>query len=487
MFPNAESIPDVEAVDRFRLRERLQLYGSGAREAEPRVFVRYIDGDLRIGGDLELDWTDAWRGHIGLVVEGDLEVGGNIINENGNTGPFLLVRGKLRARNVAAGGSEFRIEGGADVEGLLLGHYNDGYLAIDGITRAALIISDDHAMNFTSEAPYWSSHAMPIGMPLADYLHADVEVEIDEEYGPPVHQTDADALIARLRAGLPVVRDPDDPRPRKSLAAWRADVERNGAVLEYVPRELVDYELCLAAVRSNGFAIEHVPEKLLTPKLIDAALGQNASAIMDLPHELITPERARLVVAADGGNLRYVPESMRTEELCLLALEHDKDAFALSYIPEERLTPEMCLRAVENDPMDLARIPERLRTVDVCVAAVRDTPWMLSAVPEAIRDEVMSVANVEPPAPVSPEVKALLDSRPSKLRLFLWVMRQRPMVAVLLRGLLSIAMLILHVGITIRVWKGAGATKGIAAFIVLSFVSVGVSRWGNVAFRRAVR
>jgi hypothetical protein len=45
----------------------------------------------------------------------------------------------------------------------------------------------------------------------------------------------------------------------------------------------------------------------------------------------------------------------------------------------------------------------------------------------------------------------------------------------------------LHLAITIYVWRSAGAAKGIAVFIALCFVSVGVSVWGNVAFRRAVR
>jgi Domain of unknown function (DUF4116) len=490
MMFGAESIPEREAIDRFRLRERLQLYGSGAREAEPGVFVYFAGGDVRIDGDLGLDWTDdRFAGHIGLVVDGDLTVTGNIINENGNAGPFLLVRGNLRARNVVAGGAEFHIEGDADIEELLLGHYNDGTLAIDGTTRAQLILSDDHSMHTTSEAPYWSSHAIPIGMPLSDYLHADVELESDDDddyrLDPPVQQVDADALIARLQRGLPVVRAPNDPRPRKSLAEWRADVGKDGVVLRFVPRELIDRELCLAAVRSNGYAIEYVPKALLTTDMYDAALAENANTISEFPEEEITPERARVAVTADGANLRYVPEAMRTPELCRLALEHDKDAFALRYIPEKNLTPELALRAVRNDPMDLIRIPEPLRTVEVCAAAVQDTPWMLHAVPEAIRDEVAGAANVEPPAPVSPEVRALLDSRPSKLRLFLWVLGQRPMKAVLLRGLLSVAMLVVHLGITVYVWKSEGPAKGIAAFIALSFVSIGVSLWGNVAFRRA--
>ena len=487
MFENASSVPETAAVERFGLGERLQLYSSGLREPQTGVFVYVVDGDLRIHGDLDLDWGDSWAGHVGLFVNGNLDVRGNILNTSSNGGPFLLVAGRLHARNVVAGGAELQVEGDADIDELLLGHYNDGRVGIVGTTRAALIISDDHAMDFHSTAPYWSSHAVMIGMPLSDHLHAEIAVEIDEEWDPPLQRVDSETLIQRLLEGRRVVREPDDPRPRKTLAQWRADLDTDGSVLEFVPREIIDRELCLAAVRSNGWAIQHVPKELLTDETVDAALAAEPDVIAQLPPDRVTPQRARVALAKDGGNLRYVPEALRTQELCRLAVQHDPSSWSLRYIPEELLTPEMARLAVENDAMSLSRLPERLRTFDVCVAALQSSPWMYGEVPEAIRVEVMKAADVEEPGEISPEVRRMLEGNHSTLRLFLWVMSQKPMMAVLLRGLLSIVFLILHLGLTIYVWRVFGKREGIAVFVVLSLVSVAVSRLGNSAFTKMTR
>jgi hypothetical protein len=419
-------VPEFEAAERFDLRNQLGQYASAYREPQQGVHVDYVDGDLRIDGDLALDWSDGWAGCAGLVVKGNLDVAGNLVNENSNNGPFLLVGGNLHAKNVVAGGAFIAIQGDALIDELLLGHYNDGNISIAGTTRAALILSDDHAMTVNTESPYWNGHAMPYGMPLSDYLHADVKVEIEDDYQ---HVEDVEELIRRIREGKPVVRDANDPRPRKSVEEWMRDIEADGRVIRFAPKELRTYENYLAAVRSNGYALELVPQEFLTDEMLDAALAQNATAIADFPKERITPERARVAVMKDGGNISYVPDALRTPELCMLAIEHETDTLLYPYIPDELFTEAMAERAIEKDPFNLIHIPERFRTPELREKAGFPEP-----------------GSVE----ISPEFERLMQN-PSTMKLFWFSLKQARMIPQLVLLLVVLALLIWFLTPVLRV------------------------------------
>ncbi|HEX6099653.1 MAG TPA: DUF4116 domain-containing protein [Thermoanaerobaculia bacterium] len=376
------TLPEREAVERFRLRERLQRYHDRAPERMTR-HVCVVEGDYRYQGNLELDLERF--DHLGLIVDGNLEVDGSVLVTWNLGGPFLHVSGNLRAKNVVAGDGEIHVEGDADIDGLLLGIGNDGHLSIDGATRAALIIREDHSMDMKTASPYWYDRAWPSGMPLSEYLHRDVPVERNDD---GFEVADSELLIERIRAGQPVVRDADDPRPRKTYAQWLADCGESGRALEYVPRELIDPALCTTAVGSWGHALQYVPRELVTEELCDLALAGDPYALQHVPAELRTPERCRVAVEHDGDLLFDVPVPLRTEELCAKALETARSIQAIRAVPEDVFTPELALHAVRNYHGNLHNVPERFRTREVCIAALSVNPFLIDEVPESLREEL---------------------------------------------------------------------------------------------------
>jgi hypothetical protein len=54
-----------------------------------------------------------------------------------------------------------------------------------------------------------------------------------------------------------------------------------------------------------------------------------------------------------------VPEELKTEEICLAAVQ--KEPFALEAVPEELKTPELCLIAVQKDNSAFEYVPEELK------------------------------------------------------------------------------------------------------------------------------
>jgi hypothetical protein len=149
---NVEVVTMATADQRFGVMELFHLDGS---EDDEEILV--FTGDTRLE-NLPLDFTvldasaavPAELQHTlsGVVVDGDLTVEDWIINWELDFGPFLLVRGDVRAKNVATAGSEVLITGNLDVAQTLAGIYNHGQIVVKGDTRAQVVFTNEHLIEF---------------------------------------------------------------------------------------------------------------------------------------------------------------------------------------------------------------------------------------------------------------------------------------------------------------------------------------------------
>lgn len=73
-------------------------------------------------------------------------------------------------------------------------------------------------------------------------------------------------------------------------------------------------------------------------------------------------------VKEDGFNLRFVPEELKTKEMCELAVKDE--ALTLQYVPEELRTYKLCYVAIKNDGTTLEFVPEELRSYEICNKAI---------------------------------------------------------------------------------------------------------------------
>ncbi|HEX7153550.1 MAG TPA: hypothetical protein VF618_18830 [Thermoanaerobaculia bacterium] len=154
-------IPAQEAIDRFALHKYVGRYSNVFDREDADGYVRVYDGDHHVKGNLDLDYGRAWGGDVGMVVNGNLTVSGNIMNGERNFGAFLVVFGSVQARHLVAGGSSIHVTRDARLAGIILGHYTHGTLVIEGETEAAMIISGDHTTRIRTTSPY-SNQALPL-------------------------------------------------------------------------------------------------------------------------------------------------------------------------------------------------------------------------------------------------------------------------------------------------------------------------------------
>lgn len=102
------------------------------------------------------------------------------------------------------------------------------------------------------------------------------------------------------------------------------------------------------AVEKNGYALQYVPNELRTPELCEMAIRDdfNALNLQFVPKKLRTPELCELAVKTAGDSLKWVPKELKSQELCEIAVT--SSGWALCYVPEELKTRELTKLAIEN-------------------------------------------------------------------------------------------------------------------------------------------
>ena len=208
---------------------------------------------------------------------------------------------------------------------------------------------------------------------------------------------------------------------RAAFDAWRAD--REGA---HPPAILLDtLRACITAATLRCEAVDRMPSFLRDPTLcgfarpegpgVDQAIrlitsipatSPEAAPWVDDVSTAISPNdsysRQLEIVSRNGYDLRFVPKSLRSPELCMAAVQ--SRGLALGYVPEEIRSEEMCRAAVRSDPLalrhcrfvdeamcmdsvirdgkSLVGVPKRLLTKAICVTAGFDNFVALKDVPD---------------------------------------------------------------------------------------------------------
>jgi len=93
--------------------------------------------------------------------------------------------------------------------------------------------------------------------------------------------------------------------------------------------------------------------------------------------------------------LQFVPQELKTKDLCILALT--KGGWPLQWIPQKLKTEELCTLAVTQHGWALQFVPEELKTLELCMIAVAKESNVLQHVPQDLKLEVVLKVSLEKP------------------------------------------------------------------------------------------
>jgi hypothetical protein len=172
--------------------------------------IELYTGPTAIMGDLVLDFDgDDDDAPDGIIVDGDLNVAGSIVNRNSDHGPFLLVTGNVRAANLVGAGSEIVVLGDLLVEGFVFGFYNHGSITVHGKTHAQAIITEYHSFDLRGSVEgitIGGRGSITSNDMFSSYAPALVP-EVLTEGNPPGGYPDWERTTDAILAGRPVLRD----------------------------------------------------------------------------------------------------------------------------------------------------------------------------------------------------------------------------------------------------------------------------------------
>lgn len=108
-------------------------------------------------------------------------------------------------------------------------------------------------------------------------------------------------------------------------------VKLNEVVLKYIPLNVITKEVCIEAVRTYGYAIEYVPLNILDKNICIEAVKQNGLTLDLLPLEFIDKEICVIAVQQYDGALVCVPNEFIDVEMCKLSVKRNSNN--IRYVP----------------------------------------------------------------------------------------------------------------------------------------------------------
>ena len=150
-------------------------------------------------------------------------------------------------------------------------------------------------------------------------------------------------------------------------------------ILQKIPKEIWDYDICLKAVEKAGRDLQYVPAEFIDYNMCFSAAQNTSSAVDYIPENLFTEELALALVSHDQYCFSKIPKDCITEAVCLQAIKcGDRSAgHILKDIPGEILTKEICDLAVGKTPRSIQSVPEKFVTEEMLLYVARQASVLL--------------------------------------------------------------------------------------------------------------
>jgi hypothetical protein len=188
--------------------------------------------------------------------------------------------------------------------------------------------------------------------------------------------------------------------------------EINPSILEYVPDKFKTEEFCLKCVRLNALNLKGVPEQLKTYELCYEAVSDNGYALELVPPHLITKEMV-LKALRYAEALKYVPETIRDEEVYFEVIKNATSGLCFDNIPEKYHTKENFLAVLSNPQAHCKsvwdRIDKSFKTNELLLEAVKLNGRILEILPDEIKTYELCLGAVKMYGP-------MLEFTPSQFR-----------------------------------------------------------------------
>jgi hypothetical protein len=130
------------------------------------------------------------------------------------------------------------------------------------------------------------------------------------------------------------------PDEFKTMEMCKRAVRSNSANVKYVPHIFITEELCAEIIGDpRGGHLKYVPQHMRSRQICEVAVRLRGSDLLHVPRSVLTADFLRATIEYSGENLCYVPDDLKTAELCYMAVQLNNNT--IKYVPYRFQTAEM--------------------------------------------------------------------------------------------------------------------------------------------------
>ena len=134
--------------------------------------------------------------------------------------------------------------------------------------------------------------------------------------------------------------------PEISFDSWKEILEKNGLDIQKLPKQCE--ELCLIALNQNPFVLPFIDSEILNYSMCLNAVSKNWRVLKDVPEHYMDSKMLEISVVQSGTALQWIPTSLQSEYICLMAIVKDGEAAAVHW---HNQTEDICKLVVIHDPL----------------------------------------------------------------------------------------------------------------------------------------
>ena len=180
-------------------------------------------------------------------------------------------------------------------------------------------------------------------------------------------------------------------------------VQNYPLLFHFIPKKHQTKELFLLAIKDDISSIDAVPSEKLSDYLTEdswkQAVHYNGNYLEYVPNELKTYEMCLAAVANDGAAYQFVPENQIDKKMYLTAITlpsaYRDEIHSLRKVPLSVIDMEICEAAINVDGKNLAYVPSKYITEKMCHDAVKNNRHSLKYVPEEYLSEELCLETIK--------------------------------------------------------------------------------------------
>jgi hypothetical protein len=171
--------------------------------------------------------------------------------------------------------------------------------------------------------------------------------------------------------------------------------------IRYIPKEKRKYDFIKSAIISDGYALRLLDDDEKTLEICEIAISENIYNLRFVPEIIKTTDFLIYAIKCDYNAIGLIEN--QTEELCLIAMEQNKDSIYLINTKTEKImmkgtqikglyknknVPQFynaVLEYVKQNGNSLQYIKKEYKTYEVCQAAVNNSFFAIKYVPKGIK------------------------------------------------------------------------------------------------------